>query len=627
MDVPPRIQPLDPQVVNQIAAGEVIERPASVVKELLDNALDAGATRIHVDVAGGGRDLIRVVDNGHGIRPDDLPLAFASHATSKLRQPEDLLAIRTMGFRGEALASIGSVAQVLLQSRRAADPVGAQLRCDGGRLTAPSPWNGQPGTRLEVRDLFFNLPARRAFLKSIGTEMGHISEMVIRLALARADVGIKLTHNDRDVYDLPGSSPLAQRLRLFFGKDIADQLLPVEASGGPARLTGFVCNPALDRGNARMQYLFVNGRWIRDRSLGHAIQEAFHGLLMTGRYAVAFLFLEVPPDQVDVNVHPTKAEVRFRDGQALYHFVRATLRSVLNQHELVPRLRVPVGAGYGPPPRPQPLPPQPWNLHGSANRIATLLPGPRGESRLPEPELPPIRSVQEIHAEENVGPAPGQVPPPPPLPGESKHQTAPPSPASGTPPIGNLPLKAIQLHNAYLVLETDEGMLVVDQHALHERILYEQLKARVREGPVEMQRLLIPEPVDLSREEAALLLEQREALLKVGMEVQDFGQGTVLVHGHPAALGRVPPGDLVRAVVQHLANSPKPPTAEQMQHDLLAMMACKAAVKAGDPLGPDEISALMQYRELIGDPHHCPHGRPTCLYFSKQELDRQFQRV
>lgn len=606
MSSAPRILPLDPVVVNQIAAGEVIERPASVVKELLDNALDAGATQLTVDVAEGGRELIRVADDGVGILPEDLPLAFASHATSKLRRPEDLLAIRTMGFRGEALASIGSVAQVTLQSRPRGAEAGAELRCDGGALGAVRPWNGQPGTRVEVKQLFYNVPARRHFLKTVGTEIGHISEAVIRLALAKPTLGLRLTHNGKEVYDLPASTPLPQRLRLFFGKEVSEKLLPIDAANGPVRLTGFVADPEADRGNARLQYLFVNGRWVRDRTLGHALQDAYHGLLMTGRYAIAFLFLELPPDQVDVNVHPAKAEVRFREGHALHHFVRSAVRNVLNQHDFMPRLR-PTPVGFAPPPRPSLAPPQPWTLSAAVPTTASLLSELSARPafappRLPEPEaMPAVRSVQElVEAEPSVAP--------PPLPAEA-------------------PLKAIQLHNAYLVIETDEGMLVVDQHALHERILFEQFKARLREGPAEAQRLLIPEPVDLPQEEAGLVLEHQEALRRLGLDVQEFGGGTVLVRSYPAALERVTPTEIVKGVVQHLLASPKAPTPEQLQHDLLAMMACKAAVKAGDPLGPDEISALLRHRHLVADAHHCPHGRPTSLYFSKHDLDKQFQRI
>ena len=606
-----RIHQLDPLVVNQIAAGEVIERPASVVKELLDNSLDAGATQIAVDVTEGGRELIRVVDNGCGIQPDDLALAFASHATSKLRHPDDLQAIRTMGFRGEALASIGSVAQVTLQSRPRKAQMGAELRCDGGVIGQLRPWNGQSGTRVEARQLFYNIPARRSFLKSQATEIGHICEIVTRLALAYPAVGIRLMHNDKEVYDVPTSTLLPDRLRLFFGREVGDKLMPVDATTAQVRLSGFIADPAVDRGNARLQYLFVNGRWIRDRTLGHAIQDAFHGLLMTGRYAVAFLFLELPPNQVDVNVHPTKVEVRFRDGQALHHFVRSALRNVLNQHELVPRLRPSLASVFAPGPRPISAPSDLWSLRSaspSPGLLSTDAPSPVAApaTRRPmieDPEAPAVRTIQQLVAVESLDPAPASV------------------------ARAEAPLKAIQLHRAYLVIETDEGMLVVDQHALHERVLFEQFKNRLCVGPVESQQLLIPEPVDLPREEADLVVEHKPELLKLGLEVQEFGNGTVLVRSYPAALSRITPTEILRSVAQLLTQAPKALTTEQIQHDLLAMMACKAAVKAGDLLGPDEITSLLEHRHLVADAHHCPHGRPTSLYFSKHDLDKQFQRI
>ena len=345
----PRIRQLPPQVVTKIAAGEVIERPASVVKELVENSVDAGATRIDVELEQGGTELIRVVDDGCGIAPDDLALAFASHATSKLADADDLFRIATLGFRGEALASIGGVAKVTLQSRPPGLPAGAELRSDGGELSAVRPWNGSPGTRVEVRHLFFNVPVRKKFLKSVATELGHVSEMVTRLALANPGLHLTLRHNGKQVYDVPASAGLTDRVALFFGGDVRDALYHIDTGPGAVRLTGYVADPACDRGNAKLQYLFLNGRWFRDRSLGHALQEAYRGLLMTGRYPVGFLFLTVPPDQVDVNVHPTKAEVRFRDGSLVYSLVRSAVKGRLLKENLVPRLEVPA-AEHGPAP-------------------------------------------------------------------------------------------------------------------------------------------------------------------------------------------------------------------------------------------------------------------------------------
>jgi DNA mismatch repair protein MutL len=346
----PRIRQLPPTVITKIAAGEVIERPASVVKELLENSIDAGARRIEIDLDQGGAELIRVVDDGGGIAADDLPLAFSSHATSKLSDADDLFRIATLGFRGEALASIGGVAQVTLQSRPTDAADGAEIACHGGELSPVRPWNGSPGTRIEVRHLFYNTPVRRKFLRTVATEVGHVSEAVTRLALANAGLHVVLRHNGKMVFEVATSAGLLDRLRLFFGREVADSVYEIEAIHGPVRLRGYVADPSCDKGTPKLQYLFVNGRWVRDRSLGHALQEGYRGLLMTGRYVVAFLFLDMPPDAVDVNVHPTKAEVRFRDGQALYQLVLATVRDRLRKANLVPRLQVPREAAFLPSP-------------------------------------------------------------------------------------------------------------------------------------------------------------------------------------------------------------------------------------------------------------------------------------
>jgi DNA mismatch repair protein MutL len=584
---PRRIQALPVEVFTKIAAGEVVERPASVVKELIENSIDAGASRIDIDIEQGGLELIRIVDDGSGILPEDLPLAFTSHATSKLRDADDLFRVETMGFRGEALASIGSVAKVTLQSRASGAKSGAELHCEGGRCGPVRPWNGSPGTRIEVRNLFYNTPVRRRFLRTTTTEMGHVAEVVTRVALACPNLHLRLCHNERPVFEVPRTAELAERIGLFFGKETRTSLLEVEASAGPVRLHGFIADPALDRGNARMQYLFVNRRWIRDRALGHALQEAYHGLLMVGRYAVAFLFLEVPPELVDVNVHPTKSEVRFRDAQALYHLVRSTVRERLRRADLTPSWKPQASSAL--PIEPRPAPAFVW----------------------PEPTHQP------------------QQAPAPPVPEQPADQPAPPTLPSlshaGPPP--DRPQRAIQLHDAYLVLETSEGMLVIDQHALHERIIYEAWKHRVRTGEVERQKLLVPEPIDLPPEQAAAALEERDVLERLGLGVEDFGGNTVLLTSYPAMLRRGSPVELFRHAVEHLAANQRPPTSEQLMDELLRMLACKAAIKAGDHLGPEEVAALVAQRHLADDTHHCPHGRPTALLFSKQELDRQFKRI
>ena len=604
-----RIRQLPTSVISKIAAGEVIERPASVVKELLENSIDAGGTRIDVEIEQGGAELICVADNGCGIHPDELPLAFANHATSKLISADDLFNVQTLGFRGEALASIGGIAQVTLQSRPAGEDVGAAVTCQGGELGEVRAWNGSPGTRVEVRNLFYNTPVRRKFLRAPGTEMGHICEVFTRIALAKPGLHLTLRHNGKSVYEVAGSTALLERIGLFFGQDVKDQLYRIEAAHGPALLVGFVGDPACERGNAKMQYLFVNGRWIRDRSLGHALQEAYRGLLMTGRYATAFLFLNLPTDHVDVNAHPTKAEVRFRDGGALYSFILATIRSRLNAENLTARLHAPaLVAG---------------TVAGNTFWLRPTM-DQQTPSLFTKPGFPSFSRTPTV-------PPPGPTPERPPSPAE------PTTPASETTPAAppaesrtihlEEPVNALQLHNAYLVLETPEGMLVIDQHALHERILFEQLKERLRTGTLETQRLLIPEPVELTAEQAAKTLEHRQELAELGLSVEDFGGGTLLLTGYPALLGRTPPAEILKAVVDHLAAKERLPTREQLLNDLLSLMACHSAVRSGDALSPEEISALVAQRHLARDAHHCPHGRPTALLFTRHDLDRQFRRI
>lgn len=646
----PRILQLPHHVVTKIAAGEVIERPASVVKELVENAIDAGATRIDIELEQGGIERICVVDDGCGIAAEDLPLAFSSHATSKLASADDLFRISTMGFRGEALASIGSVARVLLQSCPLDQAHGAEISCEGGTLGEIRPWNGAPGTRMDVRHLFFNVPVRKKFLKSIATELGHTCEMITRLALAHPGRHFHLRHNGKLVYDIPATAGVPERIGLFFGGDIREALYPLDTGHADIRLVGYIADPRCDRGNAKLQYLFLNGRWFRDRSLGHALQEAYRGLLMTGRYAIGFLDLTMPPELVDVNVHPTKAEVRFRDASLVYSLVRSSVKSRLLQANLIPRLEVPASAsapgaiGETASPRSEVPEPQTLFTMQAPRRESTpsLLPSAvmiqpperpaASRSQYELPQAPPSMPTQPAHpqpvAETPVpGPSepvmpPADLPTPEPVPEDSRPDAA---------DLGELPIPtpgtALQVHDAYLVLETPEGMLVIDQHALHERILYEQLRRRIRDGKLEVQRLLIPEPVELPAEHAALVLEFAPALADLGLEVSDFGGGTILLSSYPTLLSRRPPHEIFASVVDHLVTQDRAPTKEALLDHLLATMACKAAVKAGDRLNPEEIAYLLHLRAFAEDSHHCPHGRPTSLLFSRQELDRQFRRI
>ncbi|MHB8970230.1 MAG: DNA mismatch repair endonuclease MutL [Pirellulaceae bacterium] len=615
------IRRLPASVVNKIAAGEVIERPASVVKELLENSVDAGATRVDVSVEQGGSELIRISDDGHGIRADQLVLAVASHATSKIGAADDLFHVRSLGFRGEALASIAEVSQFLLRSRTADAEAGAELVVTGGQASEVQPCGCPVGTTLEVRNLFFNTPVRRKFLRTTQTEMGHTIESFTRLALAYPDKHLTLRHNERLVYDLPAVDRWLDRIAAFFGNELGDSLIWVESCHESVRLTGYVADPSVSRGNNRMQYLLLNGRPIRDRSLQHALGEAYRGLLLTGRFPVAFLRLDIPPEMVDVNVHPAKLEVRFADGRQLYSQLLATLRNKFLTTDLTARAQLHPAAedvsdhGHD-------------RQEGERHREATRnwarggTPAAAGGA---SPHLPWGESFTSAPAFRPFGQADTRSAPahvPDPVDPQAMPARVDPSHAWPPRPVGD----GLQVHNRYLVTETEEGLVVIDQHALHERILYEQLRARVLGGTLESQRLLVPEPVTLAPTEAAAALEARDVLARLGMDVEPFGGDTVLVSSYPAMLANFNPTEVLRQLVEQLLNTEKPPDRRDLLDDLLHMISCKAAVKAGDRLSSEEVQALLEQRHHYQDAHHCPHGRPTSLVFTNAELDKRFKR-
>lgn len=658
------IRQLPASVINQIAAGEVVERPASVVKELLENAIDSGATRIDVTVERGGKDLIRVADNGKGMAPEDLPLAFTPHATSKLAEAEDLFRISTLGFRGEALAAIAEVSKVRCQTRQADAAEGSEISIDAGVASPVRACGCPPGTVIEVRNLFANTPVRRTFLKSDSTEAGHVAEMFSRIALAHPTVRLTFRSAGKLVHDLPAVTGVKERVAVFFGQELADSLLWIESRLEAIHLWGYVAHPSQSRSSPKGQFLFVGGRYVRDRSLGHALSEAYRGLLMVGRLPVAFLHLDLPPEEVDVNVHPTKVEVRFRDGQRIYSQLLATVRQTFLASDLHSRLQAAPEASAptvsGPSDEAPAIPastfklaePGPnrqsvasWFAPGGTSSFQSFpAPGYAGGppatdwSRYKPAAPTPSASAQEFDEfAPSVPPSPGSEPPPREAlasgyaPQDSFPEAA---PIEANAPVvapslieGEVPLRALQVHDSYLIAETNDGMMVIDQHALHERILYEELRARVARGGVEAQRLLVPEPVDLTAAEAATVLEHREVLQSLGLEVEAFGGDTILLNSAPAMLAGVAPDRLLRDLAEHFRSKPLPPTRDALLADLLHMIACKAAVKAGQRLSPDEVTALLERRHLVADSHHCPHGRPTALVFTKSELERQFGRI
>ena len=633
------IRQLPPSLVNRIAAGEVIERPASVVKELVENALDAAASEIIVEVEDGGRELVRVIDNGGGIPPADLPLAFASHATSKLIDDEDLFRISTKGFRGEALASIGSVSHAKILSRAAEDRGGCayEIHNRGGAIGDPQAAAGNAGTTIEIRNLFFNVPARRKFLKGTQTEFGHISEMVLRLALPHPSVAFKLLHNNREVLDLPKTDARDRLLRAW-PQEFGEQSLAVDERDAEIRLYGLIGLPELARPTAKYQYLYLNGRPIRDRFIQHALREAYRGLTEPGRHPAGILLIDVPPADVDVNVHPTKSEVRFRDSGRIHGLVMAAVREKLLGSDLTPSavafgnvapvesmradlkqkladfFKSAVPGAEAPAASGDSSPASPANSRGDAwlrMEPATTQPpmewpsaparpqsAPPAMSAAPDPHpdpLPEYRASQDRPVQES-GPAPNASP-------------------------------AIQLHNSYLVAQSDDGMIIIDQHALHERIMYEELSARIMRGPLESQRLLIPETIPVSSGQMAMLEQIQPLLERLGIEVAPFGPSTVAVQSFPSFLSKLEPGTFVTELLERGEQELLDLHEEELLHEILDMMACKAAVKAGDPLSPAEIEALLARRELVERSSNCPHGRPTTLRLSLRDLEKQFKRT
>jgi DNA mismatch repair protein MutL len=621
----PPIRILPEPLVNQIAAGEVIERPASVVKELLENAIDGQATRILVELQDAGKKLIRVSDDGTGIPASEVPLALASHATSKVAAVEDLEGITSLGFRGEALASIASVADVRLVSRTADALEAMEVNVSAGKAEPPRPASGPVGTTVEVRNLFRYVPARRKFLKTDATEMGHITEQIARTALAYPAVHLTVTHNGRSVYELPPTDAVRGRIAVFFGEDVAQSLLEVASEEPAGRLWGLIGPPHLARATAAAQYLFINGRYVRDRGLAHALREAYRGLLEGGRQPVAMLFLTVPADRVDVNVHPTKIEVRLRDGHLLYGQVLAAVRGRLLGPGITPHFAAPAAPAAATPAdevlrqarvreavadflrSPQAAAQGRLTLAGRADHARPGAPHEGAGAR------PPVYSPGAEYA-------PG-------APADEARRQAAGAPGAAS-PAGEpaAPRRAVQLHNTYLVAETADGILIVDQHALHERILFEDIMARLAAGPLESQRLLLPVTLSLTDREMAAVEEHQAALAHLGIEASALGPRAAGIHAFPTVLERADPAGVLRDFLAWAMAVDAPPSPRQVLEKLAHVAACRAAVKAGDPLKREEIEALLARRAAGDLAATCPHGRPTALILSKSDLEKQFGR-
>lgn len=637
-----QIRVLSPTLISRIAAGECIERPASVVKELVENALDAGAARVDITIVDGGRGLIQVADDGRGMDADDLPLCVTQHATSKIRADDDLFNIQTLGFRGEALASIGAVSRVKITSRRHDADVGHEIHVESGRLSESRPCAAPPGTTVEVHDLFYAVPARRKFLRTNQTEMGHITEQVARIALAHPEVAFTLKHQNRVTQRLEATTDRRRRIADFYGAELADVLLPIRREGLEVLVEGLVAPPAESRGSGKWEYVFLNGRYVRDRFVSHAVKEAYRSLIDPSRYPVAFLFLRVDPAAVDVNVHPTKMEVRWRDSNYVHGQVLAALRDKFLTSKLDHRLRAPrenesyrdrvrdamvdfftkarpAAAGAS----------DSWQRR--SNVAAGPAPaGPHHAAADPRVGRDGAAGPEDLAAGGSPAQADRSKVDRPSETGDSSAVAAGPGPGRlDQPEVGrrSAAARALQIHNSYLVVETDDGLMIVDQHALHERILYEELQRRITAGRLEAQRLLLPEVVRVPADRLEVLETHADTLAQLGIELTPAGPQSVALQAFPTLLlERVDSTRFVRDLLDLLAEHGNRATTETLIHDILDMMACKAAVKAGDPLSAGEMEALLARRDLAERTSHCPHGRPTTLQLTLKDLERQFHR-
>ncbi|MDI9240348.1 DNA mismatch repair endonuclease MutL [Lysobacter sp. LF1] len=598
------IRQLPDTLINQIAAGEVIERPASVVKELVENALDAGARRIDIDLEEGGVRLIRIRDDGKGIDAGELPLAVSRHATSKIASLDDLEGVATLGFRGEALPSIASVSRFALTSRRQGTEQAASLDVDGGRVGDVMPRPHPQGTTVEVRDLFFNVPARRKFLKAERTELGHIEEWLRQLALARPDVELRVSHNGKPSRRWKGEGDLLSEVRLHeaLGEEFARNVLRIDHAGAGLRLHGWIAQPAYNRASADQQYLYVNGRAVRDRSISHAIKQAYADVLFHGRQPAYVLFLELDPRRVDVNVHPAKHEVRFRDARLIHDFVYRTLQDALAH------TRAGAIAGVAAAPEAQGAtaawPPPSYAQFDRTSQAP--LPMQVAEARAGYAALYAAPSTADVA----MAPMPSHVP----------------LPATGDATLPPLGYAIAQLHGIYILAETAEGLIVVDMHAAHERIGYEKLKhAHDGEG-LRTQPLLVPASVAVSEREAEVAEREADTLAALGFEVTRSGPQSLTLRSVPALLAHGDVEALLRDVLADLREHGQSRRVAAARDELLATMACHGAVRANRRLTLPEMNALLREMEATERSGQCNHGRPTWARFTLPDIDRWFLR-
>lgn len=611
---------LPPTLVNRIAAGEVVERPASAVKELVENALDAGATRIDVVLNDGGKALMAVIDNGKGMTAEEISLAVERHATSKL-PTDDLFDIRFLGFRGEALPSIASVSRMTITSKTVDSDTAWSLLVEGGEKREPEPVSGPVGTRIEVRDLFYAVPARLKFLKTTPTETGYIQDIMEKIALAHPEVGFTLSDEKKTRLDLKPLSKeaLKERIAQVVGAEFTENAIGINVEREGIRLTGFAGLPTLNRATAANQYFFVNGRPVRDKVLMGAVKVAYQQLLASDRAPVVVLFLTVPPFDVDVNVHPAKAEVRFRNAQAVRGLIITAVRQALVEagHRTSSSLAAEAldAAETGTLPAPAPVFRRSYDyqarpLPAGASNLLHTAPLRETKNRFNYGLFKPAETFSAAPSVPDHTPAPAGD-----FTTEAREEVF--------PPLG---IARAQLHRTYIVSQTEDGIVIVDQHAAHERLTYEQINRNYQNGDAAAQYLLLPEVVELGTSKAGSLLKRAEEFHKMGLFIEPFGDGAVLVRGTPAILGDVDVRGLVVDIADTLAEWGDAVALKERIKDICATMACHGSVRAGRKLDASEMNALLRQMEAVPYSGQCIHGRPTYIELKLKDIEKLFGR-
>lgn len=598
------IKILPESLINQIAAGEVVERPASAVKELVENSMDAGATEIIVEIKNAGKALIKITDNGCGMSAEDLELALQRHATSKIADAMDLWKIRTMGFRGEALASIASVSKLIIRSKRMQDLAGMEIQTEGGELKIKQEVGMKDGTQVEVYDLFFNTPARQKYLKQDSTELNHIMAVMNTMALGNPGLAFKLVHNGKIIFELAKSSDLISRIADVFGRTTAEAMLPVFYGGSAFQIEGFIGKPLLSRSTSQHQYFFVNRRPIQQFLLANTIKTAFHSMLMENKKPVFLLNISIDPALIDVNVHPRKTEIRFEDQQTMVKVVYGCVKAALEKGNLMPKGftesqrymsdSFPKDAGF-----------KNAEDHSVEAPRGMRAPGYGANNSPGNERLFDVQSAINFSKEFLQG-----------------------REAEGLQQLENsASMKSItQISNSYIVAENENGLVLIDQHAAHERVRYEQLMGQFENQEKSVQPLLMPLQMEMSNEEIALVNANRDTFESLGFEIEPFGGTTFVVHAVPSFLAREDVEQVVRGVLDDILNQKSPAKMQGRVEEILTYMSCRSAIKFGQKLSLAEMQALIMQMDKLKRPYTCPHGRPTMISLTLNELGKMFGR-